>query len=327
MKKAIKIVTLAAITGLLTLTACGTNGTENDAPAYEGLPAGNYATPTGYGGNGYEQPADWGGGLPLTQEDIDIMWDNLFNPETVQVIVNGKHTAMPTPFINREAGLVMVPVSYIVTELGYQVTGYGADITIGAGLSTFTLGEDSYYFARRAPQQLGAAPELKDGTLFVPLDFFNLVLNYSAYISYGNIYIHHITDSPFYHNGNNGCYAPYYCNGEEITFADFTLYDLNLSELHTYRNRFDYKEGTGLVSTDRTLTPHENTKIIFEDGMVFNGPLSNLNHREIIVIYDSEAMTCIDKMIVMYEQAVHPILTLPEGWDAEDNGAYNNGDE
>jgi hypothetical protein len=135
------------------------------------------------------QPDDsWHGGLLLTQEDLDIMWDNMLDPETVQVIVNGEAVEMPTPFINREAGFVMVPVAYIAEALGYPVVGEGEELMIGLG-TTFTIGVDSYFIARMAPIELGAAPEMHDGVIFVPLHFFGQVFPDGGYVMDGNIFV------------------------------------------------------------------------------------------------------------------------------------------
>ena len=142
-------------------------------------------------GGEFIRPDDsWQGGLLLTQEDLDLMWDNMFDPETVQVFVEGEVVDMPTPFINREAGAVMVPVAYIAEALGFSVFGEGEDLMIGRG-TTFTIGEDSYFYGRMAPVQLGAAPEIHDGVIFVPMHFFGNVLPAGAYVSYGNIYVTH----------------------------------------------------------------------------------------------------------------------------------------
>jgi hypothetical protein len=137
-----------------------------------------------------ENPAsDWGGGLLLTPEDLEILWDNMIDPETVQVIVNGEVIDTPTPFVNREAGFVMVPVGHIARALGMDVLGEGEEIMIGRGIH-FEIGVDYYFFGRRAPQQLGAAPELHDGVIFVPLHFFGQIVPAVAYLDYGNVVIY-----------------------------------------------------------------------------------------------------------------------------------------
>ena len=137
--------------------------------------------------SGFIEPDNWGGGLQLTQEDLDILWDNMLAPD-VQIIVDGTVIDAPTPFVNREVGMVMLPVAAIAEALGLNVVGEGADVVIGMGI-TFVEGIDSYHFGRRAAQQLGAAPELVDGVLFVPINFFHDVLPGAAYIMDGHVIV------------------------------------------------------------------------------------------------------------------------------------------
>jgi len=140
-------------------------------------------------GDGFIQPdSSWQGGLLLTEEDLDIFWSNMIDPETVQVFVNGEPVNMPTPFVNREAGAVMVPVAYIAEALGYPVIGEGEELIIGRG-SIITVGVDSYHYNRMASVALGAAPELHDGVVFVPLHFFGNVFPYGAFIQDGDIFV------------------------------------------------------------------------------------------------------------------------------------------
>ena len=134
--------------------------------------------------------ADWGGGLLLTQEELDTMWDNMLDPETVQIILDGDVIDdAPTPFVDREHGMVMLPVAVIAEAMGMVVVGDGADVVIGAGI-TFVEGVDNYHFGRRAPQQLGVPPVVVDGVLFVPIIFFHEILSGSAYMMDGNIIIY-----------------------------------------------------------------------------------------------------------------------------------------
>jgi len=132
---------------------------------------------------------NWSGGLLLTQEDLDMLWSNMLDPDA-QIIVDGTTLdSPPAPFVNREVGAVMLPVAYIAEALGYNVVGEGAEVVIGPGI-IFTVGVDSYAFARMAPVQLGAAPELHDNVLFVPMQFFYNVLPGVAYIQDGHIIIY-----------------------------------------------------------------------------------------------------------------------------------------
>lgn len=79
-------------------------------------------------------------------------------------------------------GIPMLPLRSVAEGLGYTVTWNEEDqsvsLTKGAQYIHMRLGEDSYSFSRRAPQQLGSAPVLKDDTLtYVPLAFISDILN------------------------------------------------------------------------------------------------------------------------------------------------------
>lgn len=123
----------------------------------------------------------------LTPEDIHTMWANSLGYQEVVVTINGEAVQLPTIYFN-ENGFVMVPVAAIAEKLGYNIVGEGADVVVGMGM-TFTVGEDSYFVGRMAPRALGAAPELKDGTLFVPLNFFTEMIQAHVFVESGNITI------------------------------------------------------------------------------------------------------------------------------------------
>jgi hypothetical protein len=128
----------------------------------------------------------------LTSQDIHTMWKYNVDFENGNIIVDDAVLNAPKPFVTDD-GYVMVPVAAVAEALGYQIAGEGAEIVIGRGASTFILGTDSYYYARMAPQELGAAPELHDGVLFVPLNFFGWVMPADVYVMDGNIYIKTLT--------------------------------------------------------------------------------------------------------------------------------------
>ncbi|MCL2016127.1 MAG: copper amine oxidase N-terminal domain-containing protein [Defluviitaleaceae bacterium] len=138
-----------------------------------------------------------GGAFQLSEDDLNMFWDSMFDPATVQIIVNDVVIDSPIPVVNREVGMVMLPVAAVAAELGYTVTGTGADVVISSGEGamlelfrdiTFTVGEDSYFIGD-APIQLFAAPEMHGGTLFVPISFFHDILPHAAYIADGNVIV------------------------------------------------------------------------------------------------------------------------------------------
>ncbi|MCL2397638.1 MAG: copper amine oxidase N-terminal domain-containing protein [Defluviitaleaceae bacterium] len=141
----------------------------------------------------------WDGGLLIDPEDLDIMWDNMLDPETVQIIINGETIDAPTPFVNRDAGFVMVPVAYIAEILGYQ-TYLVDNETLMIGRSTIAAGIDNYHYNRMAPVELGTAPEIHDNTFFVPLHFFGHVFPAVGYMQDGNVII---TDTDLFDDIND----------------------------------------------------------------------------------------------------------------------------
>jgi len=129
------------------------------------------------------------GGLLLTQEDLDLMWSSMFDPETVQIIVDGEVIEAATPFVDSVAGTVMLPVVAIAEALGYNVVDDGDDsVIIGMG-SIVTVGVNSYFVGRMAAFELSAAPALVDDVIFVPWDFFGSVAGAAAYVEDGNIIV------------------------------------------------------------------------------------------------------------------------------------------
>ena len=75
----------------------------------------------------------------------------------------------------------------------------------------------------------------------------------------------------------------------------------------------------------------EDSEIILEDGAEFTGGAQELINRKLIVIYGAStrsipAITVPEKIIVMYEKAVHPTLELTEAEKAEYLAAYAKAD-
>jgi hypothetical protein len=116
-------------------------------------------------------------------------WAGAIDWASIPVMVNGGEIELPfPPYAN--GWTVMVPLRAAAEALGYTVTWDNAarsvrlDVLnddgvpyIGRAVS-LTIGMDAYSFvyARIAPFQLGAAPELTNSTTYVPLSFFRTVL-------------------------------------------------------------------------------------------------------------------------------------------------------
>ena len=98
--------------------------------------------------------------------------------------------------------VIMVPLRVIAQSLGFTVTWNGdGTVTVDSGEMhmTITIREDSYQaitsiegaVGATAPLSLGAAPYVVDGTTYVPLEMFNVLLGNDAVdLEDGKIVIH-----------------------------------------------------------------------------------------------------------------------------------------
>ena len=97
--------------------------------------------------------------------------------------INGKDVSVDA--------VIMVPLRVIAQPLGISVTWNGnGTVTVDTGEMhmTITIGEDSYQaitsiegaVGATAPLSLGAAPYVVDGTTYVPLEMFNVLLGSGA---------------------------------------------------------------------------------------------------------------------------------------------------
>lgn len=91
------------------------------------------------------------------------------------LLVNGKVVHALSSFV-KEDKTVMVPLRATAEALGYEVTWLEESQTVMVGKASMVIGKDAYAFARMAPQSLGAAPELREGRTFVPMEFFGKIL-------------------------------------------------------------------------------------------------------------------------------------------------------
>lgn len=82
-------------------------------------------------------------------------------------------------------GVPMLPVRDVAEAFGNEVTWIGEGRTVTVGFASFSIENDSYAFAKMAPQALGQAPVLiampgdENATTYVPAAFFTAVMNYS----------------------------------------------------------------------------------------------------------------------------------------------------
>jgi len=130
----------------------------------------------------------FGGPLLLCPEDVALMWNNMLSPEGATITVEGEVIDAPAPFVNAAAGTIMLPLAPIAEALGYTVVVEGNEVIIAPG-TIVTEGVNSFFRGREMARELSAAPEMHDGVLFVPWEFFHEILNSAAFVDNGHIYV------------------------------------------------------------------------------------------------------------------------------------------
>ncbi|MFD0681087.1 MULTISPECIES: DUF3298 domain-containing protein [unclassified Paenibacillus] len=91
-------------------------------------------------------------------------------------------------------GTTLVPLRIIAERLGYTVKWNEekqlVEINKGAQWTSLQAGKDSYIFNKMAPFPLGQAPVIKeDGLMYVPVDFFSMVLKAEVQSDSGSVSI------------------------------------------------------------------------------------------------------------------------------------------
>ncbi|GAA0381980.1 stalk domain-containing protein [Paenibacillus motobuensis] len=83
-------------------------------------------------------------------------------------------------YYTNKKGQVMIPLRSTAEGLGFKLTWNAkekrADLTKNAVFTSFELGKDQYFFNKVAPFSLGAAPELHNKNMYVPVEFISKVL-------------------------------------------------------------------------------------------------------------------------------------------------------
>ncbi|MBF8983676.1 copper amine oxidase N-terminal domain-containing protein [Lutibacter sp. B2] len=99
----------------------------------------------------------------------------------LNIVVNGKGLDFQeTKAYIKDNDATMIPLKLVSEALGYEVKWNGetraVELKKGAHWTMVKIGEDRYTFAKMAPISLGTAPEIKDGTTYVPLNFVTDIL-------------------------------------------------------------------------------------------------------------------------------------------------------
>jgi hypothetical protein len=109
----------------------------------------------------------------------------------MDTVVNNKKIEAPAAYVN-EKGTIMVPIRAIAEALGYDVIWNNEQRSVELGNKgiSFKIGEDNYLYLKTAPIQLGTAPEIKEGSTYVPISYFRDVLGMNnAYVFEAQIVI------------------------------------------------------------------------------------------------------------------------------------------
>jgi hypothetical protein len=107
------------------------------------------------------------------------------------ILVDGELIAAPAAF-QTEDGIVMVPVRAVAEALGYDVNWDHETKSVRLGVAIHLwIGNTEVHFGRRAPIAISTAPQIVDGSTYVPLDFFIDVLGLpKAFAFEGHIELH-----------------------------------------------------------------------------------------------------------------------------------------
>ncbi|WFD09716.1 stalk domain-containing protein [Tepidibacter hydrothermalis] len=121
------------------------------------------------------------GATGIPEFKIEIPQDSIGGFHFVLVINN---EGIKTNVYQKEDGTIMVPLRLVSEKLGYEVKwieeNRSIEIKKGAQYTSVKPGEDKYFFAKMAPISLGAAPEIKDSTTYVPFKFVSDILKVDA---------------------------------------------------------------------------------------------------------------------------------------------------
>lgn len=126
--------------------------------------------------------------IVVLSEKADTVIGDVSKMDTV---VNNKKIEAPAAYVN-EKGTVMVPIRAIAEALGYDVIWNNEQRSVELGNKgiSFKIGEDNYLYLKTAPIQLGTAPEIKEGSTYVPISYFRDVLGMNnAYVFEAQIVI------------------------------------------------------------------------------------------------------------------------------------------
>ena len=92
------------------------------------------------------------------------------------IVVNGEIIEAPAPYYKGD--VVMVPLHAIAEALGIDVTWDWEMNSVRLGAATHIwIGKDHYEIGKMVPIELGAAPEIVYGNIYVPMTFLGMILS------------------------------------------------------------------------------------------------------------------------------------------------------
>ncbi len=174
----------------------------------------------------------------------------------------------------------MVCVREAAEALGFKVEWIAESKTItltkGAVYITFTIGEDGYTFARTAPMPLGAAPEIKNGKTYVPVELFTELMQLTASTDENGINIITINEL----TGNATVTA--------VSSGTITVKDKEIGEvvLHISKNT-KITDADGNAVKAEVITEGSELEVVYGDAMTQSLPPQN-NPKSIVVITKAE---------------------------------------
>jgi hypothetical protein len=103
----------------------------------------------------------------------------LTDASQLTVVINQVETPI-VPHANA-GGVIMLPLRAAAEAAGFDVIWDPAQRSADIGkIITVTADRDYYVYARTAPIELGTAPEIIEGRIYVPLSFFSEVARFDT---------------------------------------------------------------------------------------------------------------------------------------------------
>lgn len=120
-------------------------------------------------------------GIQILKANQDLPQDYAAGGLSFLLVINGKGFSPEESavYVSEKQDEIMVPVRTIAEQLGYKLSwnqsNKSIELTKGPHFHMIKIGEDQYNIAKMN-MTLGAAPELSEGTTYVPLSFFQKVI-------------------------------------------------------------------------------------------------------------------------------------------------------